>query len=164
MSVRPMPASHELLRGVLEGSFRGKGWQGPTLSGALRGVDAADAIWTPAPGRKSIWSHVLHAAYWKYVVRRTITGDTDLTFPRSPSNWPRIPTPASDAAWKKDRVLPTQEHVRLLDAALSLPAATLSKVVPGHKYTYAFYLAGAAAHDAYHLGQIQLLKRLRRQG
>jgi len=48
-----------------------KPWHGgPTFLGALRGVKADQAAWTPTPDRKSIWELALHIAYWNYAVRR----------------------------------------------------------------------------------------------
>ena len=157
-----------LLTVTLEGSYRGKGWQGPTLSGSLRGVTPAIALARPARGRKCIWDLVLHAAYWKYavaaVIERHVLGVAEpAEFPRSPSNWPRLPDPPDAAAWKRDRTLLNQMHERVLAAAGRLNPADLDRrPSPKHKWPLTMYLAGIAAHDAYHCGQIQLLKRLAR--
>lgn len=157
-----------LLDAVLEGAFRGKGWQGPTLSGSLRGVTPAVAAFRPGKGRRCIWEHVLHAAYWKYavaaVIERHVLGVAEPEgFPRSPSNWPRVPSPADGKAWKRDRALLEQMHERVLAAAARLnPDRLTEHPSPKHKWPLTMYLAGIAAHDAYHCGQIQLLKRLAR--
>lgn len=54
----------------------------------MRGVTAEEALKRPAEGRHNVWELCLHAAYWKYVVRRRLTRDESLEFPRSPSDWP----------------------------------------------------------------------------
>src|SRR5947208_12654191 len=64
----------QVLLDGLEEAFDHKSWHGPNLRGSLRGVLAKQALWRPAPGRHNIWELALHAAYWKYVVRRRITG------------------------------------------------------------------------------------------
>ena len=61
-----------MLLDSLDEAFDKKSWHGPNLRGAIRGVTAAQAAWRPAPDRHSIWELTLHAAYWKYVVRRKI--------------------------------------------------------------------------------------------
>src|SRR5512142_143685 len=89
-----------LLRAIDEG-FDHAAWHGPNLKGSLRGVTAAQAAWRPAPGRHNIWEIVVHAAYWKYAVRRRLTGDERGSFPEKGSNWFERPGPSGcdEAAW-----------------------------------------------------------------
>ena len=63
----------------------------------------------------------------------------------------------AEAAWKADLALLVTEH-RALVAAVAERLPTLS----GAARAKALHLVrGAAAHDLYHAGQVQLLKRLR---
>lgn len=129
--------------------------------GALRGVDATQAAWRPTPRRKSVWELALHIAYWKYTVRRHLVAGDHPRFPRSPANFPRLPDPADEPAWARDVALLRNEHDRLVEAARAFLGRRLDAVPPGGKrWTYGELLLGIAAHDAYHTGQIQLLKRL----
>ena len=138
-----------------------KNWHGgPSPVGALRGVTAAQAAWRPTPRRKSIWELALHIAYWKYTVRRHLEAGERPRFPRSPSNFPEQPDPADDAAWSRDVALLRTEHERLVAAVRTLPSARLDHTPPEGRWTYGELVLGIAAHDAYHTGQIQLLKRL----
>ena len=59
---------------LLDEAFDKKSWHGPNLRGSIRGVTAAQAAWRIAPDRHNIWELTLHAAYWKYVVRRRLSG------------------------------------------------------------------------------------------
>ena len=103
----------------------------------------------------------LHIAYWKYTVRRHLTGGSEPRFPRSPSNFPAQPDPADEAAWAEDVALLRSEHGRLIEAVRGLSERRLDQVPPqGKRWTYGEMVLGIAAHDAYHTGQIQLLKRL----
>ncbi|MEO7648571.1 MAG: DinB family protein [Gemmatimonadaceae bacterium] len=138
------------------------GWHGgPTALGALRGVTAEQAAWTPAPGRKSIWQLALHIAYWKYAVRRRLEGGTDSRFSRTPANWPRVPSPADARAWTQDVALLKQEHERLVAVVAAVPPSRYGVRVPdGKRWMTGELILGIAQHDAYHTGQIQLLKRL----
>lgn len=128
--------------------------------GCLRGVSAEQASWRPTPDRHSIWELALHIAYWKYAVRRVIEGGSKGGFPRSPSNWPQAPEPAGDPAWKADRALLRSEHGRLVSTTRSLEAGRLDEQAPGGTYRLADLLHGVVMHDTYHVGQIQLMKRL----
>jgi uncharacterized damage-inducible protein DinB len=139
-----------------------KNWHGgPSPSGALRGVTAAQAAWRPTPRRKTVWELALHIAYWKYTVRRHLETGERPRFPRSPANFPDQPEPADDAAWARDVALVRAEHERLVAAVRALASARLDDLPPdGRRWTYGELVLGIAAHDAYHTGQIQLLKRL----
>ncbi|MDX1670873.1 MAG: DinB family protein [Balneolaceae bacterium] len=138
-----------------------KPWHGgPSLSGCLRGVDVQQAAWKPAPGRHSIWELALHIAYWKYAVRRYLDPGAEKGFARSPANWPEL-SETSESAWKQDLVLIKSEHDKLVDAIRSFPETRLNeKIAPDKEWTFIQLLSGIAAHDTYHIGQIQLMKRL----
>ncbi len=150
-----------LLLQVLDEAFLAKGWQGTTLSGAVRGLTPRQALWRPGPGRNCIWVLVLHAAYWKHVVRERVTGQPRSPFPRGARNFPPLPERPDAAAWRADVALLKREHQLMLAAVRRLPPARLSARV-GTRWNVAELIFGIAAHDLYHTGQIQLLKALQR--
>jgi hypothetical protein len=151
---------------LLDEAFDHKAWHGPTLGGALRGVNARLAAWRPAPAMHNIWELAVHAAYWKYAVRRTLLGGKRGSFAAGGSNWFVRPPlglngPAKlEAAWRADVRLLRHEHRLLRDAVAGLPAASLDRQLPGKAYTLGHLVRGIAAHDLYHAGQVRLLKRL----
>lgn len=144
--------------------LHGQAWHGgPPPVGALRGVTAAEARWAPPGGRQSIWRLTLHIAYWKYTVRRHLEGGDLPRFPRSPANFPALPARPDERAWKADRDLLADEHRRLVTALGRLNPALLGRRPPsGKKWTWGEMIIGVLLHDAYHTGQIQMLKRLYR--
>lgn len=152
-----------LLRLLDEGYDR-PAWHGPNLRRSVRRVPVAVAAFRPAPGRKTVWEHAVHCAYWKYVARRRITGDKRGSFPLKGSNWFARPDPAADADpeahWAADLRLLHDCHLALRATVAALSPAELDRVPPGCKVTVAEAVQGAAFHDVYHAGQIQLLKRL----
>jgi hypothetical protein len=152
----------ELLLEIIDQAFDRKGWHGTTLRGSLRGLSADEALWRPAPGRHNIWELTVHAAYWKYAVRRRLMGDAVGSFSRKPSNWPLVPEKADPAEWKRDIRLLETEHQLLREAIRTLPPARLEQRSPQGVWTNAEEIHGIAAHDLYHTGQIQLIKRLLR--
>jgi len=142
---------------------RGQAWHGgPTPVGALRGVDADLAHRRPAAGRHNIWELALHIAYWKYAVRRRLLRREDLSrFPRSPANWPSPPSRPDAKRWDEDRTILAGEHRALADVIAHFPPSLLAEPAGTKKrWTYGELIVGILVHDAYHTGQIQLLKRL----
>ncbi len=156
-----MPDRTPLLLQILDQAFDRKAWHGTTLRGALRGLTPEVALWRPAPDRHNVWELLLHAAYWKYIVRRKLTRDASRSFPRSPSNFPAIPTTADAKALKADLALLGTEHRALRQIVASFPDRRLDDLADDSKWTHLEFIHGAAAHDLYHAGQIQLLKRMR---
>ena len=153
----------DLLLQVLDEAFARKSWHGTNLRGSLRGLSARQAAWSPGKGRKSIWEHVLHAAYWKYVVRRRLVGEKRGAFAMKGSNWLPLPDGKSEQQWKAAIRLLEDEHRKLREAVCALSAKGLSAKPGGSKLTNAFMLRGIALHDIYHTGQIQFIKRMLRE-
>ncbi|MBI5282772.1 MAG: DinB family protein [Candidatus Solibacter usitatus] len=143
-----------LLLAGLDEAFDRKSWHGANLRGSLRALSAAQAAWKPAPGRLSAWELALHCAYWKYGARRRLTGEKPGSFPLKGSNFFPLPSTPDQAAWKQALRLLADQHALLRAAVISLPAKIL-RTQAARKL-----IRGVAAHDLYHAGQIQLLKRL----
>lgn len=152
---------------ALDEAFDHKAWHGPNLRGATRRLDARAAAWRPAPRRHNVWELVVHAAYWKYAVRRRLTGEKRGSFPLEGSNWFTRPAPGGgdlERAWRADLALLADEHRKLRAVVAVLPPRSLETLSPGTRHTVARLVFGAALHDVYHAGQIQLLKRLAEAG
>jgi len=145
----------DLVLAILDEGYERKTWHGPNLKQAVKGVTARQAAWRPGPGRHNIWEEALHAAYWKYVVRRRIEGGKRGSFALKGSNF--FPRPENgklnEAAWTKDKELLEREH-QALRAAVSkvLETPRAKRLLP--------LLYGVAFHDVYHAGQIRMLRRL----
>ena len=149
-----------LLLDALDEAFARSSWHGTNLRGSVRGLTARQAAARPARGRHNIWELTVHAAYWKYAVWRRLTGGKRGSFVLSGSDWFPSPSPVTEAAWKGAVDLLVKEHGRLRQAVAALPASALSKVTKGGRETNVRLIRGMAAHDLYHAGQIQLVKRL----
>ena len=134
---------------------------GASVVGSLRGVRAEQAAWRPAPTRHSIWALALHIAYWKYAIIRRVTGGEPGGFERAPSNFPSVPSPATDAAWNRDRALLKKTHRELVDVIRSFDPGRLDDPpLTGGGYSSRDLLLGIILHDTHHAGQIVMLKRL----
>lgn len=149
-----------LLLDILDQAFDAHGWHGTTLKGALRGVTAKQALRRPGPRRHNIWELVLHCAYWKYAVARRLAGRKRGSFPRRPSNWPRLPARPDEAAWRADVDLLVDQHAALRGVVAGLNESKLDAPSPRGTWKNHDQIHGIAAHDLYHTGQIQLIRRL----
>ena len=136
----------------IDEAYERKAWHGPNLRGALRGVTAEEAAWRPGEGRHNIWELTVHAAYWKYTVRRRLTGAKRGSFALKGSNWfTRPETGNGEAEWKKDVDLLGREHKALREAIKAMSKLNEKQL---------YLVRGIAAHDLYHAGQVTMLKRL----
>jgi hypothetical protein len=145
----------DLLVTFMGQAYDKKAWHGTTLRGAIRGVTFREALWRPSPKHHNIWELVRHCAYWKYAVRRRLTGEKRGSFELDGSNWFHEDSSVDAAAWKRDIALLQKEHKLLLDTVASLKSGEIRRMD---------MIYGVASHDLYHAGQIQLLKRLQRGG
>lgn len=152
-----------LILALLDQAYDRPSWHGTNLRGSLRRVMPKQAAWRPGPGRHNIWEIVVHAAYWKYAAWRRLTGATRGSFPLKGSNWFKRPLECTEAAWRADLALLDEMHRVLRESARCLPRAQLDRAPKGSKVSNFALLTGVAAHDLYHAGQIQLLKRLARR-
>ena len=158
------PRIAALLR-LIDQAYDRKSWHGTNLRGSLRGLGAEEAAWRPAADRHNIWELAVHAAYWKYSVLRRLRGGERGGFPVKGSNWFRRPEGDPDEkALTEDLALLGRLHRELREAVAGLPDEALDEIPPGSKTRLDDLISGVAFHDIYHAGQIQLLKRLRREG
>lgn len=159
MSRNSLAPALKMLVDLVDEAFDHRSWHGTTLRGSLRAVRENEAAWRPGPARHNIWEVAVHAAYWKYAVWRRLTGTKRGRFPRQGSNW--FPCPdASGRRWREDLALLDDMHAQLRETVAQLDPTALERRV-GAAFTTAALVRGIAAHDLYHAGQIQLLKRLR---
>jgi uncharacterized damage-inducible protein DinB len=140
-------------------AFNGEPWYGLALCKLLSGVTAEQAALHPIRAAHSIWQEVLHAITWRKVTINLLNGKPE---PRDINeieelNWP-TPTETSAAAWRRtlDDLAETQ---RQLEAAIAgVSDDRLSEKAPEKPFSLYVLMHGIIQHDAYHAGQIALLK------
>jgi len=152
----------ELLLNLLDEAYNRAAWHGPNLRGSIRGLKAHEASLIPKSGRHNIWEIVVHCAYWKYAVRRRLTGEKRGSFSLPGSNWFARPIVQSEKAWRADMAILDDEHRLLRETVAKFPPELLNRRVRGNKSPARRLIAGIAFHDVYHAGQIQLIKKLLR--
>ncbi len=113
---------------MIDQAFDRRSWHGTNLKGSIKGLTPEQAAWRPGPGRHNVWELVVHAAYWKYIVRRRLLGEGKGSFPLKGSNW--IERPAgndlSESTWRADVKLLIETHKTLRASIAGLTSATTS--------------------------------------
>ena len=167
MSANPSPAAAVAATGThvettrladqLERSLRGGAWHGPALVPAVEGLDAGAATAHPIAGAHSIHEVVWHVAFWLDVTRQRIVG-TPAAPLAAEADWP---TAEGDPAarWREALARLEESHRRLQATVLALPDERLEDPVPGSDPSIRGLLLGVLQHNAYHAGQLVLLRR-----
>ena len=147
----------------------GDPWYGAPRMQFLRGLHAAQAAQRPAGLNHSGWELVLHMSAWTEEVRRRLAGHS----PGEPADgdWPPIPELATETAWASALEHLEHAHGALIADVERLGPADLDRLVGdtrepalGTGVTVGAMLVGLAQHDAYHTGQLALLRQLMAAG
>ena len=75
-----------------------------------------------------------------------------------------MPDPPSDQAWRDAVRLLRDEHHRLRSTIQDVPVSALWQTARRSAFPNVLLIRSIAAHDLYHAGQIQLVKRLHAHG
>ncbi len=136
--------------------FEGEAWHGPALAELVADVTAGEAAARPIPDAHTIWEIVRHAGAWHGGVGRRLAGERVDLSPEE--DWPPV-TGSDPAAWDEARRVLERGHRRLREAILALGDDRLAEPSPGQTVSLYATLHGDIQHDAYHAGQIALLKK-----
>jgi uncharacterized damage-inducible protein DinB len=132
----------------------GGAWHGPSTAEALEGVSAADAARRAAPAGHSIREIVHHLRVVNDAVRRDLLGESA----GDEADWPSAPA-GDEEDWRASLDALRAGHRALREALKALPSARLHERVAGKPHTHWYELLGTLQHEAYHAGQISLLKK-----
>ena len=141
----------------LKRMYAGEAWHGPSLREVLAGVTAEQAAARPLANAHSIWEIVLHVSAWKGVVRQRLEGEA-ITEPEE-GDWPRVGE-TTDAAWQSILQNLERAQEQLEQVVAGFDPSRLDAPPRADAETPAYRtLHGTIQHDAYHAGQIALLKK-----
>lgn len=132
-----------------------------TVRNAIDGLTAAEAAWTPEGADNSVWKTLSHLTYYNYAYLERFKGidyeydvaDNDATFTADRD--------ASEEAWSQE--------VERFDAVMNefrelLKNADATKfdqpVSATNQKTWGTLVASINAHNAYHAGQVLILRKL----
>ena len=161
------PSQLSFLVDQLERAHAGDPWHGPSRASVLADVTADEAHRRPSSEAHSIWELVLHMTAWTREVTRRLHGNN--AGEPEMGDWPAVPARPDERAWRAALTALDAAHVAFRDTVRGLDAARLTTRVGdernpplGTGVTIAQTINGLVQHDAYHSGQIALIKKLLR--
>ena len=158
-----MDSTAQSLIQQIEATQAGEPWYGTSRARLLEGLTADQAAAHPIPGGRSIWELVLHMIAWTREVTRRIQGQP----PAEPveGDWPPVPA-ATAQSWDAVQTELAAAHSALVAAVTAMPEARWRQSVGesrepalGTGVDVAGMLVGLAQHDAYHTGQLVIVRR-----
>ena len=151
------------LRRVLEATLDGDPWYGSAVARILEGVEASHAAARPIEGAHTIWELVAHMTAWANETNRRLRGGPHGD--PAEGDWPAL-TSTTAASWQSARSALAQAHASLAATLTAMDDADLAKQVgdaqvdaAGQPVTLYDTSVGLLQHDAYHAGQIAVLKK-----
>ncbi|MDA1081190.1 MAG: DinB family protein [Gemmatimonadetes bacterium] len=147
----------------LHDTWHGNPWYGDSSEKILDGVTAAEASRRVAPDTHTIWEIVLHMTAWTEAVAARVRGAGAKAPERG--DWPKTQTD-TDEAWVDALNQLKTARKQLLEEIDVTHEEDIQIHVKNHTPPFkdtgisrAGTVNGLIEHDAYHLGQIALLKR-----
>lgn len=132
-------------------------WHGPSLVDLVGDITADQAMQRPVAGAHSIWELVLHITSWTEIVRERLTSASPVE-PTTEQDWPPIVDSSADG-WRAAVERMKEAHRELAADVAALDDARFTTRVPGRDHSVIVMLHGIVEHDAYHGGQIAVLKK-----
>ena len=130
-------------------------WIGINYKEAFHGVDGLMAQKNISGNTNNIWQLTAHITYWRSRVVNRLTGsDNPPPFPDF-----LLPNELSEANWRQTLHDFEAAYHLLRNAIHHFKEENLEKPSPKEGQSFYQLLMGCLQHDAYHLGQILLLKK-----
>ena len=134
----------------------GNCWIGNNFKETLHGIDANAASKPGYVNGNSIWQLVSHLIYWRTSVVNRLTGSLNL--PPFPDF--RLPEELNEENWKQVLLDFEAVYHLLRNAVQHIKDENLDKPSPKEGQTFYQLILGCLQHDAYHLGQMMLIKKM----
>jgi uncharacterized damage-inducible protein DinB len=140
---------------LFEALQHGDCWVGTNFKEALHGMHASEAANAIAANGNSFWQLVNHIIYWRTAVVNRLTGSIN---PPPFADF-GLPDELSETAWKQTLLDFEAAYHTLRNALHHIKDEQLDKPTVRPLQTYYQLILGCLQHDAYHLGQMILLKK-----
>jgi len=140
---------------LFEALQHGDCWIGTNFKATLHGVDAAIAADTISADSNSIWQLTNHIIYWRITVVNRLTGSDN----PPPFKDFLLPGELNEPSWKQTLQDFEAAYHTLRTAIHNMKDEQLDKPSPKEGQSFYQLIMGCLQHDAYHLGQMMLLKK-----
>ena len=141
---------------LLQVSYNGAPWHGPSLMANLDGVTAEQAILKPIPNGHCIWEIVQHVTAWINEVINVLDGEQYAVLTPE-QDWSAIGT--GNDAWQAALGILDSSQEALCGAVGEVAEDTLWTNPEGQEFNYYWLLHGVVLHYVYHTGQIGLIRK-----
>lgn len=150
-------------REILSAAVSGDAWYGSSTADVLSGLDAPSAARRVEGYSHSIWELLLHSTGWMEEVARRLDGNAPS--PPPDGDWP-APVETTEAAWADAQARFHAAAAELGDRMQSFDPARWTVMVGDGRHqalgtgvTHAAMVIGVIQHNAYHTGQMALLRK-----
>ncbi|MGH7581814.1 MAG: DinB family protein [Gemmatimonadales bacterium] len=130
------------------------------FDGAVKGIPARDRGTVPPGVPYSAWQLVEHLRIAQHDILEFCVADEYHERQWPDDYWPKTPGPPSDAAWERSLAAVRKDCDGLQKLALDASIDLDAKVPNGNGQTWLRELLLAIDHNAYHVGQLVLVRRL----
>jgi uncharacterized damage-inducible protein DinB len=130
-------------------------WLGTNFKEVLHGVGAADAVKNISGSTNNTWQLVAHITYWRSLVVNRLNGSDN----PPPFKDFHLPDNYTDESWRQALHDFESAYHLLRNAIYHFNEENLGKPSPKQGQTFYELMMGCLQHDAYHLGQMMLLKK-----
>jgi uncharacterized damage-inducible protein DinB len=138
------------------GLQHGDSWIDNSFKQVLHGVDAEKAMKNISGKTNSIWLLVAHVIYWRTSVVNRLTGSGN----PPPFQDFHLPDEPNEENWNQALHDFEAAYHLLRNAIHHFHEENLDKPSPKKEQTFYELMIGCLQHDAYHLGQMMLLKKV----
>ncbi len=147
----------ERISKLLSDLYKGNSWIDVTINGTLKNISSTQAFTHPVNNLNSIWEIVNHLVCWREAVIKRLHGEVI----EGPANnfFEAIPD-NSEKAWMKTLERLDISQQSWMEFLKGFDSNDLEIIYKNTKTTHYELILGILQHDAYHLGQIVLLKKL----
>lgn len=147
----------ERIARLLEQTFEGQAYYGPSVQKALEDISVGIAERRPDGRAHSIWELVSHLTAELRHARALLEGDA-VPWVEGKTTWPDLAA-SSASAWDEAIRDLRDANRALVQAIEQLDDTMLDQQLNQVRRTYYVMLHGMIQHNAYHAGQISMLKR-----
>ena len=147
-----------------ERAHDGDAWHGSPIASILEGVTHEQAARRPPGGAHSIWELVLHVTGWRNEIAKRAAGKP--AGEPAEGDYPPVGEPTAER-WRAALAALDASHEKLVKAVRGMGDDLMQKPTNdprnrplGTGVSYYEMLHGIVQHDAYHSGQIAILKKI----